>query len=229
MKKGVNKKILRVLMELYRECPTRVGVGGVKTREFNVAAGLKQGCVLSPTLFIIFLDDLIEEIRKVCPGYRVTIGTRVAVLLFADDLVIMANTQRELQAALDVLSEYCRTWRLQVNLKKCKAVVVGGKGKISGSIKYRGEAMEIVKEFVYLGVPIQGNGGWSGAVKRGVEKAKKKTAKLRGILGDRRLPVTLRSELTRMAVRGTLEFGLEGVEHKERREMESVMHQAGVI
>jgi exonuclease III len=228
IKKGVDPKILRVLMELYQENPTQVGVGGWKTKVFNILAGLKQGCVLSPTLFIIFLDDLIEEIKKVCPGYRVGVGLRVSLLLFADDLVIMANTQRELQAALEVLSEYCRIWRLQVNLKKCKVVMVG-KAKMNGPIKYRGEPMEIVKEFVYLGIPIQGTGGWNGAIKRAIEKARKRTAKLRGILGDRRLPIALRSELVRLVVRGTLEFGLEGVDHKDRKELETVMHQAAVV
>ena len=226
--KGVDPKALRVLMELYQESPTRVGVGGWKTKLFNIIAGLKQGCVLSPTLFIIFIDDLIAEIKKVCPGYRVGAGLRVALLLFADDLVIMANTQRELQAALEVLDKYCQLWRLQVNLKKCKAVLAG-KAKLNGPIKYRGEPMEVVKEFIYLGVPIQGMGGWGGAIKRGIEKAKKRITKLRRILGDRRLPIALRSELVRLVVRGTLEFGLEGIEHKDRKELESVMHQAGTV
>jgi Reverse transcriptase (RNA-dependent DNA polymerase) len=91
----------------------------------------------------------------VCPGYRVVVGERVSLLLFADDIVILAISQRDLQAALEVLSKNCKLWRLQVNPKKCK-VVLGGKAKLSGPIRYRGEAMEVVKEFVYLEVPIHG-------------------------------------------------------------------------
>ena len=41
MKKGVDPKILRIIMELYSECPTKVGVGGKKSREFNISTGLK--------------------------------------------------------------------------------------------------------------------------------------------------------------------------------------------
>jgi hypothetical protein len=177
-KKGVDPKLLRVLMELYQESPTKVGLGGKKSRGFGPRVGLKQGCVLSPTLFTIFIDDLIREIKKVNPGYKVSFGLRVSLLLFADDIVILAASQKELQAALDVLSDWCKLWRLQVNLKKSK-VVLGGTSRMGKPIMYRGEPMEVVEEYMYLGVPIQGCGKWAGALERGLEKGKKRVAKLR--------------------------------------------------
>ena len=81
----------------------------VKTSEglsepFECVMGVKQGCRLSPTLFGLYLDDL-EQVFRVhdLPSLPVQ---RVPVLLYADDLALVATSPEGLQAQLDLLHAY---------------------------------------------------------------------------------------------------------------------------
>ena len=87
--------------------------------------GVKQGCPLSPTLFGLYLDDL-EQVFRVhhdlldLPSLPVQ---RFPVLLYADDLALVATSPEGLQAQLDLLHAYAAKWKLTVNIDKRKAVV----------------------------------------------------------------------------------------------------------
>jgi hypothetical protein len=63
----------------------------------------------------------------------------------------------------------------------------------------------------------------------GAGEGEEESGKTQGILGDKRLPVSLRAELARMSVRGAMEFGLEWVEDRVREDMDSVMQQTGTL
>ena len=63
---------------------------------FNVNAGLKQGCLLSPILFSLFVIDLTLALKG--SGYSIDIdGTNVSVLQYADDIAIIAESEQQLQ------------------------------------------------------------------------------------------------------------------------------------
>ena len=87
-KKLVPERLFQAVMSMYKEAKTRVQVGGGHSEEFDVGVGVHQGSVLSPFLFSIVLDVLSEEGRK---------GV-LYELLYADDLVLMAETVEELEA-----------------------------------------------------------------------------------------------------------------------------------
>lgn len=105
------------------------------TAQFDAEGGLRQCLVLSPMLFSIFLADVIDEWRRLGLGVRVESktgsGRTVGGLLFADDLVLIAETAEDLQRAMDVMSDHARRWRYKFNNSKC-AVVVAGKRDVTG-------------------------------------------------------------------------------------------------
>jgi hypothetical protein len=85
--------------------------------------GLRQGEVLSPILFSLFIEDL--ETNLQCtgnPGISLD-QLSLFLLLFADDLVLLAETPDDLQESLDKLQEYCLKWGLSVNTSKTKTMV----------------------------------------------------------------------------------------------------------
>jgi len=93
-------------------CPCR----GVKSQPFTFSVGLRQGCVLSPHLFIVY-RNLIDSHSRVedC----VTVGScRIIRLLFADDLVLLASSQQDLQHALDRFSAACDRAGMKISTKK---------------------------------------------------------------------------------------------------------------
>ena len=93
----VGEGLVRAVQSLYMECEARVKVGEKQSEWFNVDQGVKQGCTLSPWLFNVLLDAIVKEARE---GFveGVRMGNEVVdVLLFADDMVLVADSVESLQ------------------------------------------------------------------------------------------------------------------------------------
>ena len=94
---------------------SRVRVGSGYSEEFGVKVGVHQGSVLSPLLFIIVLEALSREFRTGCPWE----------LLYADDLMISAESMEELLVKLKTWKAEMERKGLQVNMGKTKIMVSG--------------------------------------------------------------------------------------------------------
>ena len=130
------------------------------TQSFPSNIGLKQGCNLTPILFNIFINDLNEIFDKTfCQPAKIK-NLTLNNLLYADDLLLVSETSSGLQNCLDRLQEYCDKWRLTVNIKKTKTmVVVRRQSSINQtSFTYRNNALDICKSYPYLGTIISHNG-----------------------------------------------------------------------
>ena len=62
---------------------------------------MKQGCVLSPCLFSLFFDSLSDEIKALGKGVPFD-NEKLSILLYADDVVLLAESESDLQIMLDV-------------------------------------------------------------------------------------------------------------------------------
>ena len=82
---------------------------------------MRQGDVLSPTLFNIFINDLSTELNSLRIG--ITLGDdRISHLLYTDDLTLMAENENDLQTLLNCVENWCNKWRMSVNHPKSKIV-----------------------------------------------------------------------------------------------------------
>src|ERR1044071_820008 len=95
-------KMWRVLKNVYESVESSVIVNDHRTRFFKVDVGLRQGCLMSPILFALYINGLAEEIRKVDIGARIIArkrhAQRFSSLFFADDIAIMAEEKTHLEA-----------------------------------------------------------------------------------------------------------------------------------
>ena len=73
---------------------------------FDVSCGLKQGCVLSIILFNLYINDLIVKIDSLNLGIEID-GEKVGMLVHADDIVLLAENEEELQQLLHELNLWC--------------------------------------------------------------------------------------------------------------------------
>ena len=143
---------------------------------FETKIGVKRGCILSPTLFSLYLSDLNDCVDIPCDP--VVIDTiKISSLLYADDIVLLSNTAEGLQNALNKLGNICETWNLKINISKTKVMVFNKSGKllIGFSLIYMQMAIEIVQEYKYLGIKFKPSGVFSHAVKYLYNKALKAT------------------------------------------------------
>lgn len=149
---GVSTKLVKFIEHIYEDTKFVVWNGKELSTEFATSSGVKQGCLLSPLLFAIYLNDLHEFLGG---GTNVD-ELNIRLLLYADDIVILADDSAILQHMIYKLEEYCRLWCVEVNLNKSQIMVFRKGGKIAASEKwyFNGNEIKITPEYCYLGVTL---------------------------------------------------------------------------
>jgi hypothetical protein len=115
--------------------------------------------------------DIINEV-----GFEVlAIYLKIFLVLFADDTVLMSENIDGMQKMLNVFSEYCNTWKLQVNIAKTKAVNIFLKSKVTQNARFLSDNKEfdICESYDYLGILFNFNNNFLNAKKKLVEQAQK--------------------------------------------------------
>ena len=154
---GVRGRLLRSIKALYEGGRARVKVEGMESQGFRVRKGVRQGCTLSPWLFNVFIDKVVKEARRECVR-EVTLSTGlIGILMFADDMVMMAETKEALQHNVEAMNEALSRWDLRVNWKKSKVMRVARKRE-ECQVVIGDEQLEQVDTMKYLGVMISGDG-----------------------------------------------------------------------
>lgn len=146
---GLSTKFVRNIMEMYRDTASAVWDGKELSDWFYTKTGVKQGCAFSPDFFAIFLNDVVD-----CVGGGVEIGEiPINILMYADDIILLASTPEQLQEMIDKLVVYCSLWDLKVNMGKSGIMIFGG-GRRSAREKWSlGEKeIAIVSDYKYLGI-----------------------------------------------------------------------------
>ena len=113
--KGLPEILVKAVMSLYEEAETKVRVGSGLSEEFSVTVGVHQGSVLSPLLFAMVIDEVTKNARK---GW-------MKQVLYADDLVLMGETIKELMKYFDEWKKAFQSKGMRVNLGKTKSMVSG--------------------------------------------------------------------------------------------------------
>jgi len=144
---GVNSKMIEVIAELYKNM--RIYFDGVSPT--NLSRGVLQGDCLSPTLFNLFLSDLeLSESQGLSLGCKQRYITH---LMFADDLVVVANNLFYLQNNMNIMYKYLMINGLSLNLNKTKKSVFSNHPRRKRNKLYvNGDSIESVNKIKYLGI-----------------------------------------------------------------------------
>ena len=154
MERGVPLCFLRIIIYLYLNLKSRCQWRGNFSEFFDVLTGTKQGGVISPRIFTMYMDDLIILLRKRGIGCHI-IELFIACIFYADDLCLLSPTRGAMQEMLDLCHDYCREYCLNFNVKKSKALFFGKKKDFSlASLKINGNDIDYVEEWKYLGVTV---------------------------------------------------------------------------
>ena len=123
VEKGIPPIFIRLLLEMYEKQQANVRWNGVLSNPFPVTNGVKQGSVLSPILYCIYIDGLFTRLRKEKTGCWVN-GNYVGIVAYADDLLLLSPTINGLQEMTKTCEDYGNTHNLTFStdpiLKKCK-------------------------------------------------------------------------------------------------------------
>ena len=117
---GIQGKLWRVIRNIYNVNQSCVYLDGIKSEYFGITQGAAQGCTLSPMLFLIFVDGLMEEIESKVSSLP---SLQLNGLLFADDFVGLSDSKEGLQDMINVVHAYSKKWRFEANVNKSAVVV----------------------------------------------------------------------------------------------------------
>ena len=117
---------------------------------------------------------LTEELCNTLQGEELELFSKLVCLLYADDTIILAESPDELQVALNAVQGYCNTWNLTVNASKTKIMIYFQREiRNIPNFTYGHEKVDVVYDFVYLGVQFNYNGTFKKAISKQVMQARK--------------------------------------------------------
>jgi hypothetical protein len=119
-KRGISEWLVRKIEEIYAN---KVKVGEKECEWFKTTKGVRQGCPINPLLFTIYVANMDEMLKKSQAGGSVIGREKVWSLALADDLVIVAKSEREMEEMMKNLRKYVRKKKLEVNVEKTKMMV----------------------------------------------------------------------------------------------------------
>jgi hypothetical protein len=164
---GVPRHLRATVHRMYEEVKVKIRTPAGISESFRSDIGVKQGCPLSPTLFGLYIDK-IEEWLNSQGGDGIHLGKFVIrLLLYADDLILIAKSTLGLQEHLCSLEHFCRRVGMQVNISKTKVVVFSNKRKHNQhKFYFEGNILEEVADYKYLGIDFNRNLSWDGCRKK---------------------------------------------------------------
>ena len=156
MERNVPLCFLLIVMFWYMNMEYDCKWGNSRSQRFAVLCGTKQGGILSPDFFSLYINDLIKLLRSSKIGCHV-LQQFLACLLFADDMSLLSPSRSALQQLLDICSEYCSKFCLNFNIGKTKVVVFGKSAstlELLAPLHINNVPIDFVKSYRYLGFNI---------------------------------------------------------------------------
>ena len=147
MQRQLDLHVIKLIQSAYVDCVTRITINGVKSEGIGLKVGVKQGDPMSPILFNLAMDPLIQSLENLGSGYSIG-GNIVTTLAFADDLVLVSESWDGMRSNLAILDDFCERTGLRVQPRKCHGFLIksGGPSYTVNDCK----AWEVGKEPIHL-------------------------------------------------------------------------------
>lgn len=229
---GCPEKFTTLIKALHENMQARVSLNGELSDPFTVSNGVKQGCVLAPTLFSLFLTATLTHAFNDCnkgvliqsrpnadlfnvnqfKSTRKTKGILVRELMFADDTAFIAHSFDDAQEIVTRFSDAAKAFGLKINIKKTEMMYqpVPGSNTEGLNIRIDNQDLNRVSHFKYLGSTVSDTNKLDEELKSRMSKASSAFGRLRERVWDNKhLTIKTKAAVYRAIVLSTLLYGVE--------------------
>lgn len=214
---SVNVELIRAVKSLYYQPITKIKIGKKVTPGFVPTKGLRQGCCMSPTLFKIYLEEVLRRWKNKCKhmGIPLTDYT-LYTLCFADDQVVVAQDYDDLNYMARKLVEEYSEWGLDVNFEKTEYMCIGGAQQ--DLVIADGTLIKNCQKYKYLGVEISQEGTLDSAIRERNAAGRRAIGMLNSIIWDRNIRKENKVKIYNSIVKSTITYSAEVWPLKDRTE-----------
>jgi hypothetical protein len=129
LKSNIHTNMFNIIFSMYEITKNKIKFVDGLSKEFTSECVVKQGDISNPSIFNIFMNGIVEELKS-GNCYPVHIGEiSVNCLLYADVIVLLSESKFGLQNCLNILEIYCSHWELQAYVERSKVLIFNPNGK----------------------------------------------------------------------------------------------------
>ena len=159
IQRNVPMVFLDVIISWYDGLFCKVKWGDQFSDWFAVTAGVRQGGILSPTFYCIYVDDLVQILKASNIGCYY-LDLFAAAIFYADDMAILAPSIRGISLILSLCGEYCSEWDINLNAKKSRVMYFGKRMNCTPDITLSGDCMNCTPDITLSGGKIDWTNEW---------------------------------------------------------------------
>ena len=197
---GINPKMIRIIKSIYENTESRVKNRELVSEWFSIKTGVRQGGVLSPLLFIIYMDRCLKE---VC-----ILEEKEITLAYADDVAVVTGNQQDLQEAMTRWNDTLNRLGMRMNKQKTEIMKVG-RIKEECNIYIENIKLKQTEKFSYLGVLFDEENRQNIEISNRIKKYNTNVNALYPILKDRNIPTKAKTIIFTTVLRPVLLYGSE--------------------
>ena len=205
---AIPAKLTSLIKNSYKDMSCQVVHQGKPTRKFEVSTGVRQGCLLSPFLFLLAIDWIMNKTTEGAKnGIQWTLWSQLEDLDFADDIALLAHNHQQIQDKTTRLRTISSQVGLDIHPEKTQVIKMNTLS--TAPVSLDGSNLEEVQSFTYLGSKIDRLGGTDADVKARIGKARTAFTLLRNIWKSRQLNTKTKLRFFNSNVKSVLLYGSE--------------------
>ncbi|XP_062814690.1 leucine-rich repeat-containing protein 4C isoform X2 [Anolis carolinensis] len=216
---GIPSHLVCLLRNLYKNQVSTVRTDHGTTDWFKIGKGLWQGCILSPSLFNLYAEHIMQHAGLEESKARVKIaGRNINNLRYADDTTLMAESEEELKSLITKVKEESAKAGLQLNIKKTKIMATTP----IDNWQIEGENVEVVTDFIFLGAKITADADCSQEIRWHLLLGRRAMANLDKIVKSRDITLAMKVRIVKAMVFPIVTYGCESwtIRKAERRKID---------
>ena len=208
-KYGIDSNITLMIKSLYNNLTSAMLFNSIQGQMFKITVGVRQGCLLSPVFFNLFIREIMAEIQDEHISTISIGGRNLSNIRFANDIYLIAGLNDALQTLTKKLSNSASRYGMQISAEKSMIIINSNNRNLHTNIQLYGEKLEEVDQFKYIGATITRYGSSDSEIKIRLAQATSTMVRLTTIWNRKYIRFKLKYNHYRSLVLSILTYGCE--------------------